>query len=155
VLHPDQFAETDRLAELLDKKLSVVRELYNLARRQSEVIGIGDLTRLMRVLAAKQTLLLELQETEQSLAPYREQDPDQRQWKSDVVRQRARQAAEDCERVLRETMLIERQCETEMITRRDQAAEQLQGAHSATEARRAYGGEHGRDAARLDLTSES
>ena len=151
----DQFAQTDRLAELLDTKLSIVHELYILARRQSEIIGDRDLTRLMRVLAAKQTYLLDLEETEKSIAPYRKQDPDQRKWKSDEVRQRARQTAQECERVLRETMLIERQCETEMIARRDQAAEKLHGAHSATEARRAYGGDPNRASARLDLTSES
>jgi len=150
-----RFAETERLAELLQSKLDVVQELYKLSKRQSDVIGEGNLTHLMRVLAAKQHLLTSLQETEQQLTPYRDQDPDTRIWKSEQARESARQLAQECERVLRETMLIERQCESEMIARRDQAAEKLQGAHNATEARRAYGQSNDTKRARFDMSSES
>jgi hypothetical protein len=92
----------------------------------------------MKLLAAKQNLLNQLQHVEHQLDPFRHQDPDGRQWSSPQRRQQTRDMATRCESLLNEIMLVEKQCEGELIVRRDAAAIRLQGIHTVTQATNAY-----------------
>lgn len=130
--------ETDLLAELIGKKLAVLEQLRDLSRRQSDLIADGDIQRLLSVLSAKQTLLSELQKLQKHLEPFRQQDPETRTWRSPADRERCRQVAERCETMLGEIMLVEKQSESEMAKRRDDAVTQLHGVHSSANATRAY-----------------
>ena len=131
--------ETTRLAQLVDCKLQILELLSRLARQQLEMIGAGDMTPLLKLLAAKQSVMDQLQKVERQLDPFREQDPDARVWPSAAEREFCQHKVERCNALVAEMLQLERQGETEMMRRRDVAAAQLAGAHSASEARLAYG----------------
>lgn len=130
--------ETEALAGLIDKKYEVLSALRQLARAQVIVVRDGDMTRLMKLLATKQDLLNQLRNVERQIDPFRSQDPDSRQWHSPQRRQQVREMATRCESLLNEIMLVEKQCEGELVVRRDAAATRLQGIHSVTQATDAY-----------------
>jgi hypothetical protein len=130
--------DTDRLSELIAAKLQVAQLLVGLARRQLELAEQGEMSALLKLLAAKQTVLDQLQRLERQLDPYREQDPECRVWRSAVDRQRCQEQMEQCGRVLNEAMTLEKQGEAAMVRRRQAAAEALSQVQSATDARAAY-----------------
>lgn len=147
--------DTDTLAQLIEEKLAVLQQLRELARRQATLIAAEDMTRLLAVLSAKQTLLTELQRLQQQLRPYQKQAPEQRQWSSSAQRTNCQQTFARCECLLEEIMLVERQSELELQQRRDVTARQLQAHHSAAHATRAYLETTPTTARRLDICSES
>lgn len=147
--------DTDLLAELMNRKQDVLEQLRHLSRRQMEFVGDGDISRLLNLLAAKQTLLERLQSLERELDPFRKQEPQARRWRSPQDRLRCQQVSQRCEALLSEIMLIEKQSESDLQARRDEAAARLQGAHSASQAAHAYTRAPTPNAGQLDLTSDS
>lgn len=147
--------DTDLLASFIDKKLVVLEQLRQLSRRQPDLIQEGDMTSLLAILGAKQTLLNELHALDRKIDPFRAEDPDQRQWRSHADRLRCRQASERCEALLQEVMLIEKQCESSLCQRRDEVAHRLQEFHHAAHSHSAYVdfAPH-MTSSQLDLTSE-
>ncbi len=130
--------DTEQLAALVQRKLEVVTLLARLARQQLALIEAGDMGLLMKLLAAKQALLTQLQELERQLDPFRAQDPDERCWPTAAARAQCQQQADECAQRLTEVMNLEKQAEGQMVLRRDSAAARLQGVHSAAEASQAY-----------------
>lgn len=147
--------DTDQLTQLVARKRQVLDMLVQIARRQGEFIAAGDMTTLLKLLAAKPTLIAQLQQTERQLDPFRQQDPDRRAWRSAADRQACQQASQQCDALLAELMQIEQQDESEMVRRRDVVAEQLHGVHSAHVARSAYSAASLPSPASLDLSCES
>lgn len=160
---------TDRLAELVAQKRQVLVQLRQVGVRQGELVDAGDVSTLLKLLGAKQTLLNGLRAIEASLAPFHEQDPDARAWPTPESRAACAADAQQCSRLLEEVMRMEREQERRMSDQRDRIARQLRAAHAAGEAAGAYG-RHERAAppsgtaapmgygteetpARLDLTS--
>ncbi len=130
--------ESQRLAQLAHCKLQIMQLLRKLAAQQLEVITGGDMTNLLKLLAAKQTVMDQLAKVEQQLDPYRGQDPETRDWPSTAVREECQRNVETCNELLSEVMRLEKQGEMEMVRRRDAASVQLAGMHGASEARHAY-----------------
>lgn len=118
--------DTEVLAQLIDAKYALLVELHQLATRQAGVIDSGDLSRLMSLLATKQQLLNAVTQLEGRMDPFRAEDPDRRVWPSSAHRQRAREIAARSDQLLGEIMAVERNCEQQLIQRRDQVAERLQ-----------------------------
>lgn len=147
--------ETDFLAKLVDLRHDVLVQLRQLARQQAVVIHEADMTRLLSLLGIKQRLLNELQNFERQLEPFRSQDPDQRIWRTPADRQRCREVAERSESLLGEIVLVERECETNLIQRRDHAAVLLQGAHSAARATQGYAVPLESRGSQLDVSCET
>ena len=145
--------ETMRLAQLVDCKLQILELLARLARQQLEIIDTGNMTSLLKLLSAKQSVIDQLQKVERQLDPFREQDPDSRDWNSAADRERCQQNAQRCNALVAEMMQLQRQAEAEMTRRRDDTAAQLAGVHSASEARLAYGNELA-PALGLDLSTQ-
>jgi hypothetical protein len=131
-------ADTDRLSELIAAKLQVVELLSGLARRQLELAEQAEMTALLKVLSAKQTVLDQLQRLERQLDPYREQDPERRVWRSAALRQRCQQQMDQCGQVLKEVVVLEKQGEAALVRRRQASALALEQVQSATDARSAY-----------------
>lgn len=129
---------TETLASLIRSKLQLLELLARLSRAQVELIDSGDMTRLLPVLGAKQQLLGQLQQLEQGLAPFRDEDPDQRQWASAAAREQCRADAEQAEQLLAELMALERQGEAEMVRRRDETARRLEEMESSSRVHSAY-----------------
>lgn len=151
----DDRLETDLLTELIGKKYAILEKVRDLARRQSDLIGDGNITRLMSVLAAKEKLLAGLQNLQHLLDPFRTQDPDSRKWRSPEDRQRCQQLSSRCEALIGEIMLVEKRSESELVQQRDAVAARLQNAHSSAQATRAYAASPVPEWRRLDLSSES
>ena len=145
--------DTDTLAELITVKREILEKLRQLSRQQLDQINADDLAKLLSILAAKDSLLRDLQRIEQDLNPYRGQDPESRLWRTPEARRRCQQTVERCESLLAEIVLLEKQGETELKRRRDVAAARLDSAHGSLEARRAYTSSAQRTA-NLDLSSE-
>jgi hypothetical protein len=146
--------ETEVLAGLIDNKYEVLSLLRQLARAQVIVVRDGDMNRLMKLLATKQDLLNQLRNVERHIDPFRSQDPESRQWRSPQRRQQVRDMTTRCESLLNEIMLVEKQCEGELVVRRDAAATRLQGIHSVTQATDAYLSS-GPTYSQLDLSSDT
>lgn len=146
---------TDVLAELIEAKLLLLRQLRELAAQQAHVIEQGDMSRVMSVLAIKQRLLNAIEQVERQLDPFREQDPDQRVWKSPTHRQRARESSEQCDALLNEIMAVEKACEAQLSFRRDHTAEQIRSAHFSTHAAWAYQPSTGFSGGQFDASCES
>jgi len=132
--------DTDVLAALVAAKLKILELLAQLARKQLALADQGQTTDLLKLLAAKQTVLAQLQHVERRLDPFRSQDPETRIWRSALDRQRCQEQAARCDELLAETMGVEKQGEAAMLRRRDHAASVLAGASAAADAQAAYAG---------------
>jgi hypothetical protein len=130
--------ESDRLAQLAVCKLQIMQLLRKLAAQQLEVISGGDMTNLLKLLAAKQTVMDQLTKVEQQLDPFRGEDPETRDWPSTAARETCQRNVETCNELLADIMRLEKQAELEMVRRRDDASVRLAGMHGASEARHAY-----------------
>lgn len=128
----------DKLAELVAQRHTCLVQLYKLGLKQQEFINTGEISSLMRLLSAKNQLLTALQAIEHRMAPYHEQDPDERVWSSPILRENCARLATECRQLLDRVMSLERENEREITLRRDRLATQLQVAQSADTARRAY-----------------
>lgn len=151
----ERLASTERLAELVRAKHACLTQLHGLGKRQLIVIAEGDISLLLNLLSAKQSLLADLQKIERGLDPFRRQDPDSRRWASAADRQRSSQILQQCETLLQDILAQEKQSEQQLCQRRDEAAARLQGSHLAHQARGAYHRDPGIRVGQLDLTTES
>jgi hypothetical protein len=129
---------TDRLATHIAQRRQCLMQMRDLGHKQSELIATGEMDSLLRLLAAKQKLLSALQTIERNLAPYHDEDPQQRLWSSPEARAQCAQQATDCRLLLKEVMQLEKRNEQQITLRRDQVANQLQTVHTASLARGAY-----------------
>lgn len=147
--------DTQQLADLIAKKHECLYQLCELGRRQLELIACDDLAQLLRVLSAKQRLLVSLHEIQRALDPFRDQSPEDRQWPNASARDACAKLAAHSEQLLREIVEQEKQSESQLVKYRDDAAQRLQGFHSAAEARGAYIAESPIVASQLDLSSST
>lgn len=146
--------ETDKIAALVCQKRELLLRLREMGRRQLALAGDGPMGQLLDVLAAKQRLLDVLERVERALDPFRGQDPGARRWRSAEARAACAGMLDECARLLRETVEQERESEAALTVRRDEAAERLQSAHLAGQARGAYTSGGAGPIGQLDLTSE-
>lgn len=147
-------SDTARLRTLLDRKRACLVQLRDLGAAQCTLAAGGALGELLQLLSVKQGVLAQLQTVQQELAPYRHDDPEARRWSSPAERAAAAQAVADCDALLAEIVAQEQTSEAQLRLRRDAAAEQLSGAHSAAAARDAYGHYAAAAAGQLDLRSD-
>ena len=129
---------TENLADLIAKRHTCLLQLRDLGRKQSELISTGEMTSLLRLLSAKNQVIVAIQAIEQELKPYHAQDPELRQWHSAQSRAECAKLAEQCRQLLAEVMQLEKENEQQMTVRRDEVAGQLQVAQAANTARGAY-----------------
>jgi hypothetical protein len=146
--------QTERLAQLVERKREVLFHLRSLGVRQLELVDTDDWSQLTKVLSTKQRLLGLLSEIERELMPFRNEAPQFRAWASDAARDKCRQDADECATLLNEVMQLERDGESAMVRRRDEAARQLSGMHHGIAARHAYVVENEPSSIGLDLVSE-
>jgi hypothetical protein len=133
-----KLAETDRLAALIAAKLQVLEILVRLSRQQMELIDASEMSLLIKLLAGKQTVMTQLQSIERQLQPFRDQDPEQRAWRSIAERHACQEQAERCNALLSEAMELERRMEVAMVRRQDTAAAALAAVQTSADARWAY-----------------
>ncbi|MEM6797937.1 MAG: hypothetical protein AAF589_00350 [Planctomycetota bacterium] len=157
------------LAELVREKRRVLTQLHQLGERQGELVAQSDVASLLKLLSAKQRLLVGVKSLEDRLAPYRSEAPDDRVWATSQHRAACAADADECRRLLAAIVEMERSHEQIMTQRRDLLADQLQKTHIAHDASDAYRTHRrpvapapiqsptnsaGMDAGGLDITSE-
>ena len=147
--------ETDLLANLIDQKHAVLLQLRELSQRQLHLIDENNMSDLLSLLSAKQTLLTQLQRVESQLNPFRQQDPEQRVWRAPADRRRCAETAAASRGVLDEIMEMEKQGEGRLRENRDRTANKLERVHQGGEVRSAYLQSPQRTGRRLDLASET
>jgi flagellar biosynthesis/type III secretory pathway chaperone len=129
---------TTRLAEVISKRRRCLEQLLELGRRQADFIAAGNMTDLMRLLAAKQQLIAALQTLEKELTPFHDEDPDSRRWSSPEERARCAADADHCRQLIQEVMSLEQSGERQLTVRRDETAVQLRAVGAAGRIRDAY-----------------
>jgi len=130
--------DTDLLSDLIQRKRSCLVQLRDMGEKQLVLVHEGNMTQLLELLAVKQHVLIQLQQTERGLDRFRDEDPQKRVWSSPAKRQQCAANLADCERLLAQIVAQEKQSEQELIRRRDEAADRLAGVHTAGQARGAY-----------------
>jgi hypothetical protein len=129
---------TARLTELIRRKHEVLVELCAVGHRQREIVERGETTALLELLAAKQSMIVLLQQVEGELTPFHAEDPDRRVWASADDRAKCARQAAECNELLAEVVELERESAERLIQRRNEVAAQLRQVHSAGHARQAY-----------------
>jgi|SRR5208282_3508818 len=145
---------TDILMQLVRARYTCLVQLRDLGRRQLELIDEGNVTALLDVLSVKQKPLNDIQRIEKALDPYRRQDPEQRQWRSPDNRAACAHMVEQCETLLREIVVMEKQCEEVMVQKRDATAVRLEQLRAAGRAHGAYTAPAYQGISQIDLSSE-
>ena len=149
-----EWAHTDRLSELVRRKRACLESLSCLGREQLALVERGEMGELLRLLASKQRLLADLEGIEKSLAPYRDERPQERVWRGETERGACALELVRCERLLADIVAQEKESEKNLRLRRDEAAVRLEAAHFATRARGAYQAGAASEARQLDLSSD-
>jgi hypothetical protein len=145
--------DTDTLAGLIRSKRDCLVQLRDMGRRQLELIEEGNMTALLDVLTAKQGVLTKLHGIERELDPFRGQSPEQRRWRTAEDRLSCIEQRRECERLLAEIISQEKCSEGALLRRRDEAANRLQSAQLAGQAREAYTAQPLSPVKQIDLSS--
>ena len=146
---------TANLVEIIQQKFDCLTRLHQVCKRQDELIQANDMGNLLKLLAAKQSLIELLQHTEKQLEPFRAQNPEHRDWKTPADRKRCADQSASCDQLLKQIVELEKQCEQRLAKIRDEAAEKLCGANSASRARSAYTTTLDNSTGMLDLIADS
>ncbi|HZZ29578.1 MAG TPA: hypothetical protein VFE46_16395 [Pirellulales bacterium] len=146
--------DTNTLTQLLAQKCELLLQVRRLVGRQCEFIDGSNLSQLLNLLAIKQGLMGKLQSIQRQLEPYRSQFPQDRIWLNQDDRRRCAELAEACQRLLAEVVEIEKQSESKLIVRRDEASNRLHAVHFAVQARQAYVDSKTSTIKQVDLSSE-
>lgn len=146
--------DTEQLADLVARKHDCLRQLHDLARRQFVLIEDEHISDLLVLLAHKQRLLGILQGVDQQLTPFRGQQPEQRVWRSNDIRQRTGELLGLCEQLLAEILECEKTGEARLLARRDETALRVKTAFSGHEAHQAYATDYSVAGGRLDFSTE-
>jgi hypothetical protein len=145
---------TRLLTSLIDRKHAMLTQLRELSRVQVRLVGAGDWATLMRVLSAKGRLIEAVRDLERQLDPFRDQTPDSRSWPDERDRSHCRDVADQCVRLLADVVRLEKESETELVRRRDLAAEELDGIRASAAVRGAYAANSESTSIELNLVSE-
>ncbi|MCC9605685.1 flagellar protein FlgN [Blastopirellula sp. JC732] len=147
------YAETDELVQLIAQKHDLLSKLQLLSRRQLQLSGHSDhITDLMRVVAAKQTLIEMLLNVDRQLDPHRLCDPESRHWRSPLDRHRCSEATRECQAMLDELKQLESEAEQRVRTNRDEISRSLQMTQGSTVALDGYASTSG-PTHRIDFTA--
>jgi hypothetical protein len=129
---------TNTLADLMAKRRKCLTQLRDLGFKQALLVASGEMSDLLRLVAAKQQLIVALQSLERQLAPFHDQRPESRVWASPAARAACADDAEACRQLIGEVMAMEQDGERQMAKRRDDVAGQLRTATSGGRVREAY-----------------
>ena len=129
---------TNLLADLMAKRRKCLLQLRELGLRQAAMIAAGEMAELLRMVAAKQQLIVALQAIEKQLAPFQSQVPEARAWSSAALRERCAADAEACRALIQEVMTMEETGEQQMTQRRDMVTGQMRSMAAGVRVHDAY-----------------
>lgn len=131
--------KTDELSAILARKLACLSRMHELGVQQQAVLDAEDLGELLRLVAARQSLVEELLVLEQQLNPFRNESPESRNWPSPAARAAGKRLADECDRLLQGVLAQEQASERQLQARRDATAQQLVSMRQGGLVQQAYG----------------
>lgn len=132
------FCETERLGQLMHRKLRVVSKLLELTRKQAALVEESEMNSLLSVLGEKQKLLSDLAIVEKRLSPFRDQEPESRRWRSEDEKKDCAKRIQACEQMLAEMIALENESQESLIEKRDRTYLQLQKLDQGSRVHGAY-----------------
>ncbi|MCA9105591.1 MAG: hypothetical protein KDA83_09215 [Planctomycetales bacterium] len=129
---------TDKMASLIASRHRTLSELRIVAARQYKVIEAHEHSKLMELLAIKQGLINRLIDCDRDLDPYRQQDPEDRQWVSDQKRDQCRVMIEESSQWLDDIKRLEAAAELLARELRDEVSQQVDEVANRSQAVNAY-----------------
>ena len=127
-------SDPQTLAVLMQRKRHCLEQLHALGREQLACIERRDLDSLFQLLDTRQKWLTAFERIEEFLAPYRQQDPSQRHWADERLREQCRADQEISQQLLGEIAACEERCRSLLQAQCDEMAvqmRQLSGGHAA------------------------
>jgi hypothetical protein len=129
---------TEQLSELVRKKHQILVRLRDVGQQQADLVGIGEIGSLLKLLAGKQQLIVGLQELERLLKPYYAENPETRVWRTPAERAECARLVTECNALLEQVVQLEKRGAEQMDARKNEVAQQLNQAHAASHVRNAY-----------------
>jgi len=129
---------TKKLQELGSLKLHLLRSARELSIQQFEVMQSDDVATLLTVLSRKSEILDTLRTLQKDLDPYRNEQPEDRQWDSAEERLSCRKTFEEIDRLLEELTQMDNLALEQMTQQRDAMACQIAQFATAEAVQNAY-----------------
>jgi hypothetical protein len=118
--------DSEALFQLVRQKKECLEKLHACSGNQLRYVEQENIEALLEVLAFKQRLLIEIEGIDGQIKTYHVDDPEQRVWPSQQMREACRETAAECDRLVRETLDNDRVVEQLLIEKKKTAKEQLQ-----------------------------
>jgi flagellar biosynthesis/type III secretory pathway chaperone len=135
---PSSIESTDRLFDLIERKLHLLDQMQLMTIEQSDLVSQHDMSGLMTLLSRKQSLMDGLQTIQQSLAGYRDEDPEARLWSSPEKRTSCQEMVGRCDQLIAELIVQENRSLESMNLKRDAVLIQLEHNVAASRLQEAY-----------------
>jgi hypothetical protein len=129
---------TKKLMALIEAKLHLLSEMYEMSISQSDLIAQQDMTPLVTLLSRKQIVMESLQSVQLQLAPFQSQNPDSRDWPDPAQRINCRNMIERCDKLLEQLVVMENRSLDNMVVQRELVTAQLQQNTDAATLHHAY-----------------
>ena len=118
--------DSEHLFLLVGQKLERLEQLHDCSGNQMRYVDADNMGAILEILAAKQRLLIEVEGIDQQIAQYHVDDPEDRVWPSQEMREQCRERISRCDLLVRETLEFDRFAEQRLSEKRDTAKQQLQ-----------------------------
>lgn len=129
---------TDRLLELVQRKLELVESLHQLSVSQRDQSIQVDASVTLGLVVRRDSLVDQLLDVQSQLHVYRDDDPERRQWSSAELRQQCRKLVTKIDAKLQEVLLLDQQTLNSMSQHRDSIAAELRHDVDSNLAQQAY-----------------
>jgi hypothetical protein len=129
---------TERLYELIERKLHLLREMQAMTIEQTDLVTEHDMSGLMSVLSRKQSLMESLQTVQEELTIFKDDDPEARVWSSPQRRTTCQSMVQESERLVQQLIVQENRSLDSMNLKRDSIQSQLNQNAAASQVQKAY-----------------
>ena len=127
-ISPESFIMTDseHLFQLVGQKLERLQQLHACSGNQMQYVETEDMGAILEILAAKQRLLIEIEGIDRQIAGYHVDDPEERVWPTDEMREQCREKISQCDRLVREMLEYDQIATERLAEKKSTAKQQLQ-----------------------------
>ena len=146
----------NEVAALIQQRWEILDQLLKISQLQMTAIEQGQMSELMRLLSEKQKPLNQLIELGDQFGVACANDPKERHWASNDIREKCRKQQDDCEKMNLELLAIEAECESKLGQSRDELRKRLERVDSGWQAISGYADHatHATCGGALDLSSD-
>jgi len=144
------------LSNLIEERLSHLRELTDIGNQQMAAIQSGRMSELMGLLSKKQAPLSRLADVTSKIRMAASDDPNSRIWENEQARATCRTQQEECEKLHLDLLAMEAACETALKESRASIEQKIDRVDSGRQAAVSYADSEAEPnrGAKLDLSSD-